>query len=66
MVERDAPLETLLSRRNAVRDIAAACGVTTAAVSQWRRVPRKHIEAVAQVMDVQPDALRPDLSEGTA
>ena len=62
MADRDPSLSDLLNRRNAVRDIAAACGISTAAVSQWTRVPVRHLHTVADVMKVSQDVLRPDLA----
>lgn len=37
--------------------LAERCGITTSAVSQWRDVPREHVEAVKAVAA----ELRPDL-----
>jgi DNA-binding transcriptional regulator YdaS (Cro superfamily) len=58
---RDPALEELLSRRGAVKRIAEACAISTAAVSQWKRVPRRHIATVAQAMGVEPGRVRPDI-----
>ncbi|MCP1215597.1 helix-turn-helix domain-containing protein [Acetobacter orientalis] len=43
--------------------IAGACGVTTQAVSQWKRVPERHVRAVAALLGTTPERLRPDLAE---
>lgn len=58
---RDAALERVLMVRNAVTRIAKAAGVSTAAVSQWRKVPAWHVETVSRVTGVPPHELRPDL-----
>lgn len=58
---RDPALEELLSRRGAVKRIAEACNISTAAVSQWRRVPKVRIGQVAEALGVQPENVRPDL-----
>ncbi|MBB2200469.1 hypothetical protein [Gluconacetobacter tumulisoli] len=43
--------------------IAAACGDLTAqSVSEWKRVPRRHVETVAAMLGVPPGVLRPDLN----
>lgn len=55
---RDPNLEALLARRGAVTRIATALGISTAAVSQWRRVPEDRVEEVARAMDVAPETLR--------
>ncbi len=49
--------------RGANKSIAEACGISTAAVSQWNRVPRRHVEAVARVTGIDPQQLRPDMFE---
>lgn len=60
---RDPSLEALLARRGAVTRIAAGLGISTAAVSQWRRVPEERVEEVARIMGVPPATLRPPGSE---
>lgn len=58
---KDAVLTQIMMRRNANKLISEACGLSTAAVSQWKRVPRKHVETVSSVSGVPPYELRPDL-----
>lgn len=36
--------------------------LSTGAISQWQRVPRKHVRAVSQMTGIPMRALRPDLS----
>jgi pyruvate kinase len=60
-LERDAALERALRTRMAVTEIAEALGVSRAAVSQWRRVPEKHLAAVARITGISKRQLRPDL-----
>lgn len=60
-MSREAPLALALQRRNAVKEIALACGISPAAVSQWRRVPERHLEVVAALVGMTPTELRPDL-----
>jgi pyruvate kinase len=59
--ERDAALELALSPRLAVTEIAEALGVSRAAVSQWRRVPERHVAVVARITGISKRRLRPDL-----
>jgi pyruvate kinase len=59
--ERDAALELALSPRLAVTEIAEALGVSRAAVSQWRRVPERHVAIVARITGISKRRLRPDL-----
>lgn len=63
---RDDILTKLLALRGANKRIAAACGISTAAVSQWTRIPAKHVSAVARVTGIPVKELRPDLSEESA
>lgn len=60
-MNRDPILDRAFSQRMAVTRIAERAGISTAAVSQWMRVPRRHVEAVAEVTGISPDKLRPDL-----
>jgi pyruvate kinase len=57
---RDPALEALLAQRGAVTRIATALGISTAAVSQWKRVPDDRVGEVARALGVPPTAVRPD------
>src|SRR4028119_1688686 len=56
---RDQALEALLARRGAVSRIATGLGISTAAVSQWRRIPPERLEEVARITEGTPQAPRP-------
>lgn len=43
--------------------IADACGVTAQAVSQWKRVPERHLTTVASLLNTTPERLRPDIAQ---
>jgi hypothetical protein len=58
---RDPILESALSIRLAVKKIAKEADISTAAVSMWTRVPKKHLEAVERVTGIPQCKLRPDL-----
>ena len=58
---RDPVLDAALQTRNAVKQIAALCGISSAAVSQWQRVPERHVWAVSRVTGIPHAKLRPDL-----
>ena len=60
---RDPTLEELFARRGAITKIATELGISTAAVSQWRRVPDERVADVARILGVAPEVLRPDLTE---
>jgi pyruvate kinase len=55
---RDPVLEELFARRGAVTRVAEALGITTGAVSQWKRVPPERVEEVAALFDIPPERLR--------
>jgi len=58
---RDKSLEALLAQRGAVTRIATGLGISTAAVSQWRRIPPERVEEVARIMEVPPESIaRPE------
>jgi pyruvate kinase len=63
-MERDAILEQAFRTRMVVTQIAEALGITRAAVSQWRRVPERHLVVVARVTGIPKRRLRPDLCPG--
>ncbi|HEV7264658.1 MAG TPA: pyruvate kinase [Falsiroseomonas sp.] len=58
---RDPSLEALLAQRGAVTRIATALGISTAAVSQWKRVPDDRVVEVARALNLPAQAVRPDL-----
>jgi len=51
----------LARERKGVTAIADACGVTTQAVSQWKRIPPRHVKAVSNLTGTPPHLLRPDI-----
>ena len=61
MSARDPILTEIKSRRGAVKEIAAACFLTPQAVSQWRHVPRWHVDVVSRLTGIPAHQLRPDL-----
>lgn len=60
---RDPALEALLTQRGAVTRIATALGISTAAVSQWKRVPDDRVAEVARALGVPPTTVRSDVPE---
>ena len=58
---RDAILEEALRTRMAVTQIAETIGISRAAVSQWKRVPERHLAVVAKITRISKRRLRPDL-----
>lgn len=58
---REIVLAEIMMRRGANKAIAEGCGLSTSAVSQWKRVPKKHLETVASIVSVPASVIRPDL-----
>ena len=63
---RDPALEDLFARRGAITKIATELGISTAAVSQWKRVPDERVLDVARILGMPPAQIRPDLTEAPA
>ena len=60
-MSRDPLLVEAFRIRNVARDIARTAGISKAAVSQWKRVPEKHVWAVTKITGIPPHKLRPDI-----
>lgn len=58
---KDAILTEIMMRRGANKAIAESCQLTTAAVSQWLRVPKRHVKTVSEITGISPSRIRPDL-----
>ncbi|WPB85814.1 pyruvate kinase [Sediminicoccus rosea] len=56
---RDPALEDILARRGAVTRIASALNISTAAVSQWKRIPPDRVADVARLFNLPPERLAP-------
>ena len=61
-MRRDPVLEEALRTRGALTEIARLTGISTAAVSQWPRVPERHVWAVCKVSGIPAVRVRPDLA----
>ena len=62
-LDRDEALERALQTRMTVTLIARAVGISCSAVSQWKRVPERHLAIVARITRLSKRELRPDLFE---
>lgn len=60
-MDRDPVLEAALSQRLATKRVAEALGITSQAVSRWRRVPADKVTLVARITGISAQRLRPDL-----
>lgn len=59
-MDRDESLDRLFQIRGATKRVAKGLGITTAAVSQWRKVPRDRVIEVAAILGVEPKEVRAD------
>ena len=47
--------------RGTTKAVSEACGIRSQTISNWTRVPAKHVDTVARITGVKPYRLRPDL-----
>ena len=57
---RDPVLDRAFEKRGMVTAVARRCGISTAAVSRWDKVPLGRVDDVAFVTGVPRSELRPD------
>jgi Putative antitoxin of bacterial toxin-antitoxin system, YdaS/YdaT len=60
-IKRDKMMTRIRAEWGLSLKVAKACGVTRGAVYQWKRVPTDHIHAVADLIGVRPEDIRPDI-----
>lgn len=57
----DAPLKKALDRAGGPKRLAERLGIVPSAVTQWTRVPPRHVRVVAAMTGIPPHELRPDI-----
>lgn len=57
----DAGLAAAIEAAGGIGILAAIVGVTTGAVSVWKRVPKKAVDAISKRLNIPAHTLRPDL-----
>jgi Putative antitoxin of bacterial toxin-antitoxin system, YdaS/YdaT len=60
-IKRDKIMTRIFSEWGLSLKVAKACGVTRGAVNQWKRVPTDHMHAVADLIGMRPEDIRPDI-----
>lgn len=57
----DAGLTAAIEAAGGIGILAAIVGVTTGAVSVWKRVPKKAVASISKRLNIPAHTLRPDL-----
>ncbi|MVB00084.1 hypothetical protein GN330_22825 [Nitratireductor sp. CAU 1489] len=57
-------LEWIRAERGRLTALASSLGITPSAILQWDEVPAGRVRRVADLTDIPPSILRPDLYEG--
>jgi hypothetical protein len=60
-VDRDAVMRLVFSKPGYASEVARHLGIKPQAVGQWNRVPPHHVLAVAELLDMSPEQIRPDI-----
>lgn len=60
-LERDAGVQAAIKEGGGVASLATKIGVSSQAVSQWRRIPAERVIDVERATGVRREVLRPDL-----
>jgi hypothetical protein len=58
---RDAVMRMVFSKNGFAADIARHLETTHQNVSQWNRVPAHHVTEVADLLNMTPEQIRPDI-----
>ncbi len=66
MPNYDPPLKKALDAAGGPVKLARALGIVPSAVTQWTRVPPRHVPMVEQITAISRHELRPDLWEPPA
>ncbi len=61
----DAAITKIRAERGLQARIAVACGISSAAVCKWRRVPAVRVLKVEEISGIPREVLRPDLYPAT-
>ena len=60
-LQRDPVMRKVFARPGFAMEIAKHLGVTHQNVSAWRRVPPTHVLALAPLLGMTPEQIRPDI-----
>jgi DNA-binding transcriptional regulator YdaS (Cro superfamily) len=60
-VQRDPVMRRVYKTRGLASAIAREVGVTPKAVQQWKKVPPHWVQTVADIINMKPEDIRPDI-----
>ena len=60
-LDRDPALMEVIRRFGTAKRLAEMLGITNRAVSVWKRIPVRHVRAIAALSGLHPYRIRPDL-----
>ena len=60
-LNRDPSLLEVIRRFSTARQLAESLGITDRAVSNWKRIPVRHVRFVSEKTGMHPYRIRPDL-----
>lgn len=58
---RTPETDRVIEKAGGPAKLAALLGVTSQAVSQWERVPSERVHHLAQLLEIPPEEIRPDM-----
>lgn len=64
MKPKPPELMAVFERAGSLSNVAAHLGISRAAVSVWRKIPLRHVRAIAAFTGLPPEKLRPDIYGG--
>jgi DNA-binding transcriptional regulator YdaS (Cro superfamily) len=59
-MDRDPPLYEVFKHFGSAKKLADYLGISTQAVSHWKKVPEKYVYSISQATGIHPYKLRPD------
>ena len=59
-MDRDPPLYEVFKHFGSAKKLADYLGISTQAVSHWKKVPEKYLYSISQATGIHPYKLRPD------
>lgn len=64
MKPRSPELTAIFERAGSLSSVANHLGITRAAVSVWKKIPLRHVRAIAALTGLPPEQIRPDIYAG--